>query len=440
MAKQELAKFESQLAAIEQVAAENAELVVSGVAQTLTQAFTLAAAVEKVSELLTPDVMARLISLKNKGRLGWRTDKEYTPDQYHALWVDMILRGALPVNDEVCCIGGNGYLEKNYFRRRLKTYKGLTDLRIQPGKVEMKPSGALVEMTLICLIDGEERKVERLAGSSIPVRLNAGQGADAALGKAERKIMAQFWGQLTGSVQTMSDSDAGLEDLQDSTVRNEPTAPAPAAEKPKPKTTRAEQTAAALKAAKEATPKEENGGDQAPDNGEKPWPDEDEPKAQSTPPADPGPQGAAGTPGKRTAGFVREGGTGDFLKITVDATVKPAEPEPQKEEFKKPAPVKEEPLKKVEDIKNGVILCTLCRVTRQAIGKDETTGQPTYVYPLYYRLADGAEPIKILAKDLNVGNGGKAWLNQKVGLLVENGVVTGYADPDTGVVEEDNPQ
>ncbi len=213
MAKQELAKTDNPVIAslqtLDRIAGENAQLIAVGATTTLAQAYSYAMAVESVMAALTPDVMAKVFfPLKNKGRLGWRTDKEYTAEQLRDVWCDALLRGMLPVNDEVCIIGGNAYPEKNFFKRKLGAFPGLTDLKLQPSKVELKPVGATCEMTLTCKIGGKQYTLERKGESAIPIRLNAGQGADAAIGKAERKIMAQFYGQITGS-------DSGDDDTVD---------------------------------------------------------------------------------------------------------------------------------------------------------------------------------------------------------------------------------
>lgn len=318
MAKQENA-LEISVKSLEKITTENGALV-KGAASTLSEAVAYASAVEQVMTALTPDVMARVfLPLKNKGRLGWRTDEKpgetkYSLDQLRDAWCDALLRGALPINDEVCLIGGNSYLEKNHFKRKLRQYPELTDLRIQPGKVEMKPTGALIEMSLTCKIGGKDKRLDRTGNSAIPVRLNANQGADAGLGKAERKILSQFYGELTGS--EMSDTEFGVEDL-DVKPTNGRVVSAEIKEEsatPIPKPTRTEQTAAALKAVRESKPQAE--GTSAPADATVPW-KEDENK----------PEVSALATKEKTVGWVK-GADGKTTKITKEVPFDPPKEAP----------------------------------------------------------------------------------------------------------------
>ncbi len=186
------------LAVLDEAAKEGAELS-KVIVSTFTQSIQLAQLALKISNALSPEVMAQVfLPLKGKD-FGWRVDKEYSLDVYQDVWTSMTLKGALPVNDEVLVIGGRGYLQKNHFKRRLRQFPGLTDLVVLPGKIEAKPNGMFVEMTATWKLNGKEMSRARIGASAIPVRLNNGQGADAGIGKAERKILADVFTMLTGS-------------------------------------------------------------------------------------------------------------------------------------------------------------------------------------------------------------------------------------------------
>ncbi len=139
-----------------------------------------------------------------------------------------------PTNNEVNVIAGRCYLALNYFKRVVGTYPGLTDLCVTPGKILTAPGGATVEMIVTYKLNGKDQKVERVGGSAIPVRLNAGMGADGAIGKATRKVLKAVYEKLTGS-QAFNDGDVddatdmivSARVVPDSEVEAKPEAPKP---------------------------------------------------------------------------------------------------------------------------------------------------------------------------------------------------------------------
>ena len=165
-------------------------------------AYKYACVAQQVMNALTPEVMSNvLLPLRNKD-FGWREDKagQYNLEQLKDVFTSAILYGALPTNNEILVISGRFYPQKSFFTRKLAELPGLTELILQPGKVSVAPNGgALVEYTATWKFNGKAMSMARTAGSAIPVRLNAGQGVDAALGKAERKLKAAIFNQLTGS-------------------------------------------------------------------------------------------------------------------------------------------------------------------------------------------------------------------------------------------------
>ncbi len=166
---------------------------------TFSGAITVANVAAQIRASLTPEMVQMIMQIKETD-FGWRTDgKSYTPEQIRDAWVDAALKGAVPVNNEVNIISGRAYLCKNYFTRMIREYPGLTDFVAIPGKVVMLPTGALVEYTATWKLNGKPMTLARTKDSAIPVRLNAGMGADGALGKAERKIKCAVFSLITGS-------------------------------------------------------------------------------------------------------------------------------------------------------------------------------------------------------------------------------------------------
>ncbi len=214
MAKQELTVIEANLSALDKIAGESNALATTA-KNSFAAALVYSIQVQKIEALLSPEVMAQaILPLANKD-FGWREDKpgSYSVEEIKNVFVSAVLHGALPVNDEVLVISKRMYLQKNHFRRKVREFPGLTDLVLLPGKISLLPNGALAEMTATWKLNGKEQKIERIGSSAIPIRLNAGQGADAAIGKAERKILAAIYTQLTGS----DIGDEEPEDLSDLT-------------------------------------------------------------------------------------------------------------------------------------------------------------------------------------------------------------------------------
>ncbi len=182
-------------------------------ARSFSDAYKYALVAQRVMNALTVEVLTvALLPLRNKD-FGWREDTpgKYQLDQLRDVFTSAILYGALPTNNEILIISGRFYPQKNFFTRKLAEYPGLTELVLKPSKVNLNPQGALVEYTATWNYKGQVMSMERTGASAIPVRLNQGQGADAALGKAERKMKAAIYNQLSGS--TFAEGEA--EDMVD---------------------------------------------------------------------------------------------------------------------------------------------------------------------------------------------------------------------------------
>lgn len=219
------------------------------------RAFMLAEGMMQLRQAITPAMMAPLMQLQNT-RLGFRTDRPpkiergkivdpggYPPETVKECAIEVLLRGAYLVGNEFNIIAGGPYLTKEYFARMVSSFPGLTDLKTTPGVPIFKPSmgGALVAYRATWLLNGNAMSLER----EIPIRVNEGQGADAILGKATRKMLAAVWGRLTGSEHTVPDGEVdvidgeaipslaphapGIDDLPSIEVDAQDVTPAPAA-------------------------------------------------------------------------------------------------------------------------------------------------------------------------------------------------------------------
>ncbi len=217
---------ELALKKLDEVAKQGSELTRS-IQASFSGALRVAQVAKAVRDALTIEVVQEFIVPLMECDFGWRTDRTdgtkqpYTLQQIRDVWVSAAMVGAVPVNNEVNMIAGRLYLAKNYFTRQLRDYPGLTDFVAMPGKLTMAPNGALVEYTATWKLNGKDMSLARTGGSAIPVRLNAGMGADGAIGKAERKLKAAVFSMLTGSTLT-EDSDE-MEELVSSPSSNQMT-------------------------------------------------------------------------------------------------------------------------------------------------------------------------------------------------------------------------
>jgi len=178
------------------------------------RAFKLAAGIRMLSQAITKEMMADIMALQGSG-LGFRTDKDkeggYKDEGTVKLcFIEAMLLGAYPVGNEFNIIADRPYLTKEFYTRKLMEFPGLTNLTPLPAVPVMAgDKGALVSFVVTCKIHGQARRFERLPprkledgtlteDERIAVRVNAGMGTDAIIGKATRKMYKWVYEQLTG--------------------------------------------------------------------------------------------------------------------------------------------------------------------------------------------------------------------------------------------------
>lgn len=158
-------------------------------------AFTQAGCIGLLREAFTPEVMAAFMNLQNTA-LGFRTDKVqggYPENVVKEAVIEASLRGLLPVGNQFNIISARMYVTKEGFQYLLSKVPGLR-YSINLGVPVNKTGGAIVKASIRWQLDGGEKcSAER----EIPVRVNAGMGADAILGKATRKASAWLYNELT---------------------------------------------------------------------------------------------------------------------------------------------------------------------------------------------------------------------------------------------------
>lgn len=182
------------------------------------KAFMMAAGVNRLREMITPAMLGQIMPLMNTA-LGFRTDRDpancdrdgkkmvpYHESVVKECLIEAVLRGLAPVGNQFNIISGRCYTTKEGFSALLKTLPGLSDLKITLGVPKtMGDKGAIVQASATWKMNGSPDKIER----EIPVKINAMMGSDGALGKAERKIKALIYGQITGTVLSDGEVDSG---------------------------------------------------------------------------------------------------------------------------------------------------------------------------------------------------------------------------------------
>lgn len=209
----------SAISKIDEIVAE-CGLITAAQQQGVMAAFQMAAGIGMLKNLITDEMMRPIMDLQGSS-LGFRTDKDkeggYDLPTVKECVVEALLRGARAHGNEFNIISSRCYLTKEYFQRIMSAFPGLTDFVFDFGVPQLSEGGkgALVTARatwkyhgrpgmLVCDLE-RDAQGRILADGRIPVRANSGQGADAILGKAERKLRARVLGRITNT--TWSDGD-----------------------------------------------------------------------------------------------------------------------------------------------------------------------------------------------------------------------------------------
>ena len=175
--------------------------------KSIRRALKTAQSIKRLRELMTRQVVEQLLMPLMNSPLGFKCDKpDYPWEVVRDCAIAAAMNGADWTNNEFNIIAGNHYLTKNFFLRVCYGLPGVADLRMRPGVPEAKQGGCIVPFRVLWLLHGEEREID----AQIPVKVNAGMGADAILGKATRKALSRMYQEVTGQI--VGDGDATEDD------------------------------------------------------------------------------------------------------------------------------------------------------------------------------------------------------------------------------------
>ncbi len=172
-------------------------------AKGFAQVITLARVMNTLREALDP-FMDEIVKLQNT-RLGFQTDREkgYPKEIVRDCCIDLVIAGGQLTGNEMTIIGGNAYLNKEFFTRKLREFPGLSNLEMKlfvPRMDKENPGTSLVPARASWVMNGRFEEITFFASDKgderIPVRVNAGQGPDAIQGKADRKLKYRVYRRL----------------------------------------------------------------------------------------------------------------------------------------------------------------------------------------------------------------------------------------------------
>ena len=185
----------------------------SAATDAMRRTLAMAAVIQKLRDLIPVEyIQQHFMPLQNTS-LGFRTDKPtgYTPEVVRDVMIEAMIQGARPVGNEINIISGRAYFTKECFTRLVREFPGVGDLQLLPGVPQTSSGGALVPYIATWTLNGTPMRLERIQTEQIdgriPVRVNAGMGADAILGKATRKMLKAIHDQLEGASAGLPDGD-----------------------------------------------------------------------------------------------------------------------------------------------------------------------------------------------------------------------------------------
>lgn len=206
----ELMKVSDELVSALDRAAANGLLAQQQTSQ-FKRTFMVAEAVNELRAILTPKVMEFFMKLQNTS-IGFKTDRPkdgYPLDVVRDCVIDATMNGVYCVGNEMNIISGQCYITKNGFGHKLREIPDFSWIETPGIPKFMGDKGALIEYHLEWW--HKSKHFEKTL--NLAIRVNAGMGADAIIGKASRKARAWLYSAVTGM-------DVGDGDAEDAEVVN----------------------------------------------------------------------------------------------------------------------------------------------------------------------------------------------------------------------------
>jgi hypothetical protein len=203
----QLATLQHKFEELDAFAAQNSvtSLIGNGDVGAFTLTLRVSSAMQQLRDMITPEMMKPIMALQGSS-LGFRTDKDkeggYKEEVVKEVLIEATLKGFRMTQNETNIIGGRFYAARDGFERifrDLGKQGRLTNLRLAPGIPKTTGDGAIVDYS--------------------------GQGPDAVLGKAKRKMLAAIYSRITGTEITDGEvDDPRTLDVSVTPVKQEPKA------------------------------------------------------------------------------------------------------------------------------------------------------------------------------------------------------------------------
>jgi hypothetical protein len=178
-------------------------------AKNVSSAFLIAEGIKQLHEVITPDMMKPIMYLQGN-QLGFLTDKDrdggYDVKTVKNCCIQALMNGANLAGNEFNIIASKTYFTLNYFIRKVRETEGLTDFdyKIYLKSKDVIP-GTTIDVGYECSWNLDGNPMSQTG--SIPVRINKAMGADAAIGKARRKMLAVVVNKIQGSEHSIPEGD-----------------------------------------------------------------------------------------------------------------------------------------------------------------------------------------------------------------------------------------
>lgn len=210
----QLVELQQSFARLDEFAKNNCLESIIGDEAPYTTQLRLATAMNQLRQMLTPEVMAPIMELQGSA-LGFRTDKDkeggYKVDVVREVLIEAQMKGFRMFANETNIIGGRFYATREGFERIFRDLSKsgrITNLRLLPSVPKTSGDGATVDYSASWTVrKGDGPAINDELKLSIPVRVNSGQGPDAILGKAKRKMLAAIYSRITGTEITDGEVD-----------------------------------------------------------------------------------------------------------------------------------------------------------------------------------------------------------------------------------------
>lgn len=185
------------------------------------EAMALAEGMHFLREMLTDEMVDRIRELE-ESELGYFTDKDpkrtpgvirYDNNTIREVVISAVLNGLKVCGNQFNAISGKCYITKNGCRQKIKDVPGLTDLSETYGLPRISEKGdgreAQINAAASWKLNGEPMSIgyDPKDPCTLSIRVNKGMGADAIVGKAERKLLWRIYQRSTGSTQALPDGE-----------------------------------------------------------------------------------------------------------------------------------------------------------------------------------------------------------------------------------------